>query len=298
MATSNCRRKNSLDGRFKKLACPYRAPVRAARKTGKPQIVSTHEVAGFSSIERVFPVKYLPDRVPRSLEYWRECDEAEHFLHGLICTPSDWRQIEAILANFPAKHVREGRLSWGTVKPGQEWEVHSPTECQGPSWRFLEKQRGNLRLGFLHATHQGSKCLARVPWDGALLVTEIARRSRRGRPALKHDHYDLAAAYVLTVRTAGTRIPRGLFPALARHLSMPWFDLCFSANELKKATHEVENELRTAEGVVRNEYSARVQWGDHTVIAVLHTHLPPHRAALLTPEYQALTRTPKSHRIS
>jgi hypothetical protein len=287
-----------LEDGFKQLVRSYRAAVRAARKTGKPQIVSTDEVAGFSYIERVFPVKYRPDRVPHSLEYWRKCEDAEQFLHGLICTPSDWRQIESILSNFPAKHVHEGRVSWGTAKPGQEWEVHSPTECQGPSWRFLEKQRGNLRSGFLHATRLRRKRLARLPWDGALLVTEIARRRRRGRPALKHGHYDLATAYALTVRTAGIRIPRGFFPALARHLSMPWFDLCFSANELKKATHEVEDELRTAEGVVRNEYSARVQWGDHTVVAVLHTHLLPHRAALLTPEYQALRPTPRSERIS
>ena len=287
-----------MDSGFEDLTRSYRAAARAARKTGKPQIVSTHEVAGFSSIERVFPVKYHPDRVPRSLDYWRECEEAEHFLHGLICTPSDWRQIEAILSKFPAEQVRGGRVSWGTVKPGEEWEVHSPTECQGPSWRFLEKQRGNLRLAFLHAMRRRSDCSVRLPWDGALLVTETARPSRRGRPSLKHDHYDLASAYVLTIRATGAKIPRGFFPALARHLSMPWFDLSFTANELKKATHEVEEELQTAEGVVRNEYSARVQWGDHTVIAVLHTHLPPHKAALLTPEYRALRTTRGSHRIS
>jgi hypothetical protein len=34
----------------------------------------------------------------------------------------------------------------------------------------------------------------------------------------------------------------------------------FSVNERKKTTHEIECELQTAEGVARNEYSARVQF--------------------------------------
>jgi|SRR5208282_1793565 len=274
-----------------------RAAVEAARRTGKPQISSTGEISGFPFVERVHLVNYAPERVPKSRAYWAEWEGAETRLHAIICNPRDWQRIDEFYSTFPPDDVRSGRVRWANVAPGQKWKVHSSEDCEAPRWRFVEKGRSELVHQFARAAGIMGADLG-LPWDGALLVTESCRRNRRGRPALKHPFYDVATAYALSAREACGQLPRGFFQDLARYLSMPWFFLEFSSNELKKATCEIEVELQTAEGVVRNEYSARTQWGDDVMIAVLHTHLPPHKAALITPAYRALARSDKPARIS
>jgi hypothetical protein len=200
--------------------------------------------------------------VPRSRRYWRERQNAERFLHGLVCTSTDDLRSE----------------------PRPQQEFHSPDRCEAHSWKFLDKRRSDLHGEWAAAAGVLPALAQCQPWQGGLLITEFARSNPRGRPALKRPWYDLATAYKLSALLVAETVPRDFFGALALHLSLPWFGLSFSAGELKKATCEIEAELHTVLGAIRNEHAARVQWGDDVVYAVLHFRDAPQRAASLLQE--------------
>jgi len=183
-------------------------------------------------------------------------------LHGAVCTFTDDRGEE----------------------PRPQGEPHAPDECEAHTWKFLDKRYGELYREWAAAAGLCPELAKHQPWAGTLLVTELERPNRRGRPALKHPWYDLATAFKLTTMKVNQDVPRGIFPALARCLSAPWFGLSFSAKELKTRTREIEADLHTAHGAIRHEYSARIQWGDMVMIAVMYSKLPPAQAARRFPE--------------
>jgi hypothetical protein len=254
-----------------------------ARRT-RAKVVETSEAGGIQRITWAQPVTFNPHAVPRSRRSRREIEAVEHFLHGAICTPADWRRIDDIVAIFPPNKVREGKVHFGRVKPRQPWELHTPAECDAPRWAFLEKRRGELydRLACAAGIEEHASCASRPA--GTALVSVFGRRSRRGRAALKHDWYDLATAWKLSVFESSRNVPRGFFPKLARHLSFPEVGLRFTAAALKTATCEIEAAIKTVQGVIRNEYASRVQWGDMLHLAVIHSGLAPALAARRFPQ--------------
>lgn len=230
-----------------------RATAERARRAGKPQIVEQGERGRVDCFWRVYPITFDPAAVPRSERYWREREDAGRFLHGTICT---WTE-------------GDGRPLQNRLDP------HEPDLCEAWVWKFLDKRRAELTGNMQAAAGLLPELAQFHPWRGCVLTREYGRANRRGRPAFKHDCYDLATAYKLAALFNSSPLPRGFFPKLARWLELPWFGLTLSAGELKKASYEIEDVLHTASGVVRNECSAQIQWRDLVMIAVLHTKLPP-----------------------
>ena len=240
----------------------YREEAERVVRTGEPRIVWVDDDGLVRHIERLYPIVFRKALVPRAPVYWRAREQARVLLHGAVCTFTDDRGEE----------------------PRPQGEPHAPDECEAHTWKFLDKRYGELYREWAAAAGLCPELAKHQPWAGTLLVTELERPNRRGRPALKHPWYDLATAFKLTTMKVNQDVPRGIFPALARCLSAPWFGLSFSAKELKTRTREIEADLHTAHGVIRHEYSARIQWGDMLMIAVMYSKLPPAQAARRFPE--------------
>ena len=119
---------------------------------------------------------------------------------------------------------------------------------------------------------------------GKIVLTEINPSSARGRPPVKRAWYDLASAYALSVAEFSGRVPRGAYPAIALHLSAPWFGVRLSADEVKTEAARIAAALRTRAGVLRYEISTRCQWGDRLSGASMSTGLPPAEAAARFPQ--------------
>jgi len=215
---------------------------------------------------RLVPVVYKPKELERPAWYWDSKRDAESFLHDLICTVDDYAAIPFILA---------GRGTWGGKRTGGARPPHGPDDCEGPSWHFVEKQRGSLLWGFAYAARLRPVIKVRVLPKGMLRLHELPESGRLRRPLIKSGFYDLAAAYALKVEIAQGRIPRGVYRELARHLEAPWFGIELTAAAVKVEVASVRDALLTCNGVWRYPTAATVQWGDDIVAACHVLQRPP-----------------------
>ena len=218
----------------------YRRAAKEVRRTGRPQIVRTGEVSGVPYVDRLHPIAYRPSKIPKSQRYEREAEEAEKRLHDWICTEADWRSVPEITRPIREAQSSKGRVKWGENYRGSWYHEHTISQCEGPGWTRLEKQRGELHDGLAAAAGRMPELAQYQPWAGAFLVREYGRRNRRGRPSLKWPWYSLAADYRLAVIESAGKLPHGFYPALARHLSATEFGVIFNAQELKTRTRDAE----------------------------------------------------------
>ena len=212
----------------------YHELAARARRTGKAVIVRTGKVAGKPYVDRLYPVRHNPTAARRAARYQSTRNRAEEFLHRCVCTEEDWTFVSKLLAPIKRESVRKGKAAWGTNYRGGAYHGHSIFECNGPSWTRLEKRRGELCDDLCAAAGLLHELAAIQPWKSCILVREWGRLNRRGQPSLKSVFYRLATDYAEAARRPDGKLSRGVWPALARHLSLPEFGINLSATELRK----------------------------------------------------------------
>lgn len=223
------------------------------------------------------PVVYKPGELERPAWYWDSKRDAESFLHDLICTADDYVAIPSILA---------GRGTWGRKRTGGARPSHGPDDCEGPSWRFLGKQRWSLLWGFEYAAGLHPDSEVRILPKGMLRLHEVPESGRLRRPSIKRGFYDLATAYALKVEIAQGRIPRRVYCEIARHLEAPWFGIELNAAGVKVEVASVRDALLTCGGVWRYPTAATVQWSDEIVAACHTLQRPPAEVWRIRESYQ------------
>lgn len=216
----------------------YREAVRTTHATGKPSIVRTGKDADGPFVERVFPVAFTPIPLPPLDRYRRTRERDEWLLHGAICSYVNPIPIIKVLLGIDDAGLLTDHATLAAFQPCREWKPDSPDKCMDPTWLAAEKRLVDLQFSLCLAAGIVKFPLGPMPGDGVFLVKELNRGNRRGRPSLKHEFYDLAVHYTLGARVKDRRSRHGFFPALARHLSLPWLGISFSAHELRQAVHE------------------------------------------------------------